>query len=310
VNTMTSWPDNVDEVLDGDHCVMLAYATPARGVVLTPVSNFGVRDRGAGTVTVNSSVGAWKKLDRMRRDAHVALAFHTRDHALNERPEYVLVQGRAALSPPIDDYPSTILENWERIESWHDLSPPMRRWLHVYATRVAIEIAVERIVVWPDLRCRGTPEVHGAPLPPDPPAPQALPKLGTDPRIRVRVARRAAGLPHILLGWVGADRFPMVVPVRVAGDEDRGLVLQTGAGGVPHGGRRAGLTAHWFSRGVIGQHQRVHTGWLEAGADGHRLLYAPHTRAAYRFPPSTLLFRLVAGGVTRWRLREARRAGA
>ena len=173
---------------------------------------------------------------------------------------------------------------------------------------MAIEIAVERIVVWPDLSCDGTPDVHGAPLPPDPPPPQPAPKLGTGPRIRARSARRAARLPHVLLGWVGADRFPMVVAVEVAGGEDRGLTLQS-APGVPPGGRRAGLTAHWFSRGVIGQHQRVHTGWLDAAAGG-RLVYAPHTLAAYRFPPSTLLFSWSAGGATRWRLRRAPAAGS
>ena len=35
------WSDSVDEILDGEHAVMLAYATPAGGVVLAPVSNFG-----------------------------------------------------------------------------------------------------------------------------------------------------------------------------------------------------------------------------------------------------------------------------
>src|SRR3954451_25384942 len=95
------WPDAVDEILDGDHVVMLAYVTPARGVVLLPVSNFAVRDREAGTVTAaNSSVGVWRKLDRIRSNSQVALAYHTREHAACGRPEYVLVQGRATLSPP------------------------------------------------------------------------------------------------------------------------------------------------------------------------------------------------------------------
>src|SRR4051795_13054168 len=91
-----SWPEELDEILDGDHAVILAYATPARGAVLAPVSNFGLHDRSAGVVTVNSSVGAWKKLDRIRRDPHVALAFHSRAQASHSRPEYVLVQGRAS----------------------------------------------------------------------------------------------------------------------------------------------------------------------------------------------------------------------
>lgn len=118
---ITGWTDAVDESLDGEHAVMLAYVTPACGVVLTPVSNFGLHDRSSGVVTVNSSIGAWKKLDRIRRNPNVALAFHTRAHATHRRPEYVLVQGRAALGPPIDDYPSSVLDNWERLEPWRNL---------------------------------------------------------------------------------------------------------------------------------------------------------------------------------------------
>jgi hypothetical protein len=63
-----SWPDPVDEILGSDHVVMLAYVTPARGVVLLPVTNFAVRDREAGILTaVNSSVGAWRKLERIQQ---------------------------------------------------------------------------------------------------------------------------------------------------------------------------------------------------------------------------------------------------
>lgn len=75
-----SWPDEVDDVLGGDLAVMLASVTPARGVVLRPLTNFGLRDRERGSVTVLSSLGAWRKLRRMRRNPHVSLAFHTRRH--------------------------------------------------------------------------------------------------------------------------------------------------------------------------------------------------------------------------------------
>jgi hypothetical protein len=305
-----AWPEHVETILAGDHVVILAYVTPARGVVLTPVTNFGVRDRAAGTVTVNSSVGAPKKLDRIRRNPHVALAFHTRAHALHQRPEFVLMQGVASLSEPIADYPGSILEHWERFERWSDVGPLWKRWLRVYALRVGIETAVRRITVWPDLSGRGRAVIHGAPAPVGPPEPQEPPARGTGPRIdHVRAARQAARLPHVLLGWVGADGLPVAAPVRVAGTSGEGILLESAEGLIPPGGRRAGLTAHWFARRVIGQHQRVHTGWLEAARDGSEITYAPHTSATYRFPSSETLFRLVAGGGTRWRLRQGRRAG-
>jgi hypothetical protein len=116
-------------------------------------------------------------------------------------------------------------------------------------------------------------------------------------------------LPHVLLGWAGADRFPSIVPVEVAATTPEGIVLDAPEELLPGGGRRAGLTAHRFARHAMGQHQRIHTGWLEAEAASGRAVYAPHSEASYRFPASTVAFHLVAGGGTRWRLWRARRAG-
>jgi hypothetical protein len=304
------WPDTVDEILAGDQAVMLAYVTPASGVVLTPVTNFAVRDREAGTVTVNSSIGAWRKLERISRNEHVALAYHTREHGFSDRPEYVLVQGRASISSPDPDYPASLGERWERFDGPRGTGPFWDRWLRVYHTRVGIEIAAERLTVWPDLSCSGPPQVHGIPLPSEAPAPQSPPARGKDPRINhARAARQAARLPYVLLGWVGADGMPVVVPVEVEGIDARGIRLQAPECVVPPGGRRAGLTAHSFTRYVLGQNQRVHTGWLEADPPDGALIYAPHTQASYRLPPSRLLYRLVVGTATRHRLRQARRAG-
>ena len=96
---------------------------------MLPVTNFGVRDRAAGTVTVNSSVAAWRKLDRIRSNPYVALAFHTREHALSpDRSEYALVQGKASLSEPIADYPSKV-EQWQRIEPWDETNQLWKWWL-------------------------------------------------------------------------------------------------------------------------------------------------------------------------------------
>ncbi|HEY3758646.1 MAG TPA: hypothetical protein VGL37_02715 [Solirubrobacteraceae bacterium] len=306
----SAWPDSVDRILDGDHVVGLAYATPAQGVVILPVTNFGVRDREAGTITVNSSVGVPKKLERIRQDPNVALAFHTRTHATHERPEYVLVQGRATLSEPLADYPASMLERWERFEPWADVSPIWKWWQRIYATRVGIELAVERVIVWPDLSCDGKPEVYGVPLPSSDPVSQRPPKNGTEPRLdHRRATRRAAHLPHVLLGWIGADDLPFVVPVSLAGTEPSGILLDAAAGLIPAGNRRGGMTAHNFSRHVVGQHQRKHTGWLESDPARSKIVYSPHTEASYRMPASKLIYRLVTGGATRLGVPAARRAG-
>jgi hypothetical protein len=279
---------------------MLGYVTPARGVVLTPVTNFALHNREAGTVSINTSVGAWRKLARIRANPHIALAFHTRAHAGHERPEYILVQGRASLGPPVEDYPSTVLEQWERIEPWGSLGPLTKRWLRIYGRRVEVKVFVERVVVWPDLACAGLPEVYGRALGETSPPSQAPPARGTGPRVaHRRAAWEARHLPDALLGWVGADERPMIVPVGIGPAVREGIELLVPPALLPPGARRAGLTAHWFSRGVTGQRQIVHTGWLEGST------YAPHTRASYFMPPLRPVYRLVVGGATRRRYRRA-----
>jgi hypothetical protein len=87
--------------------------------------------------------------------------------------------------------------------------------MRVYALRIEVRIAVERMIVWPDLACRGTPEVIGMPLPAAPPPPQDPPANGTAPRVdHARAAKQAARLPDVLLGWVGADGFPVAIGPR------------------------------------------------------------------------------------------------
>src|SRR3954466_15930115 len=93
---MVGWSDEVDELLGSDLAVGLAYLTPAKGVVITPMAPLGLRDREAGTVTLTTSQAMWKKLDRIRRNSGVAVAYHAREHGLTDKAGFVLVQGRAS----------------------------------------------------------------------------------------------------------------------------------------------------------------------------------------------------------------------
>jgi hypothetical protein len=305
----TRWPDEVEEVLAADLVPILATATPARGAVLSPIANIGLRDRDAATVTVTTSLGLWRKLERIQREPRVALAFHARG-GRGARPEHVLLQGRASFSwTPDRDWLESIGEHWERSLETRELGPIWRRWMHVYHwVRVGIEITVERIVVWPDPACEGRPIAYGDPVPADP-APQPPPARGTAPRVDPRrAAARLRRLPHVLLGWVGADGYPAAVPVQVGAADSDGIVLDASEGLVPPGARRAGLTGHWFTDRLVGQEQRVHTGWLEPRSGG-RLLYSPHTEAGYRLPPTRFVHRAGSGFATRRGLRQGRRAG-
>lgn len=302
-----SWSDQIDEILAGDLAAGLAYLTPARGVVITPMAPLGLRDREAGTVTLSTSLGLWRKLDRIRRRSGVAVAYHAREHGLADRPGFVLVQGRASFeTKPDRAWLESITPQWDRF-----LGPrsggPLGRLLNVYYwQRVAITIQVERIVAYPDALAAGEPEIWGIERG-APPATQGEPKNGAAPRLDSgKVAAGATRLPHTLLGWCGADEMPKVVPVGVEGSDDRGVKLSAPPGSVPAGGRRAGLTSHWFQPRMIGQEQRIHTGWLSVDDKGIR--YAPHTRAGYRLPPSKTLYMIACASLAT-RMRAARKAG-
>jgi general stress protein 26 len=288
------WPEEVDEILAGDQVVAVASVTPAGGVVISPMTNFAVHDRHSGIVKVNSSVGASKKLDRMRVNPHVALAFHSRACSASRRSEYVVVQGTAKVLPPVPNYPAVMGERWDR----KDGRPPRGIWgwwLRTYYTRIPVEISVERVIVWPDLMARGTSRVYGAALPPSPQA-QKPPRGGTESRVDARRALTLVRrLPHLLMGWLGEDGRPMLVPAEVSACAHGGLQLSTASPLVPLGGRRAGLTAHRFSRHRRGEEQRMYTGWLENLDSTSSVAYHPHTAFGFRLPPSTTVYRLLVG---------------
>jgi hypothetical protein len=97
-----------------------------------------------------------------------------------------------------------------------------------------------------------------------------------------------------------------VVPVSAAHPAADGLRLDVPSGSVPLGGRRAGLTSHEFWPRMVGQEQRIHTGWLSANDEGS-VRYSPHTRSGYRLPRSKLLYHVGCASIARG-MRGARRA--
>ena len=81
-DAVVTWTDDVDEILVSDLAAGFAYLTPASGVVISPMAPLALRDREAGTVTVTTSQAMWKKLDRIRRNSGVAIAYHAREYGL------------------------------------------------------------------------------------------------------------------------------------------------------------------------------------------------------------------------------------
>jgi hypothetical protein len=306
-----TWPDDVDEIIGGDLTAALAYVTPAGGAVVTAVAPVGLRDRGAGTVSFTTSLGLGRKLDRIARNPRVALGYHAREHGFSDAPGFVLVQGDAqpALEPD-----RAYLEETLRPQAARFMGPPKEgklfwdRWLReYYQDRIPVEVAADRVSVWSDDRCADLRETIGSASSGEPPT-QSEPKNGAAPRVdAVRAAKRLQSLDHVLLSYVGADGYPEVVPVEVAGSGPDGIRLSS-ARRLPPGGRRAGLLAHSYRPKLIGLAARQHTGWLtvdEAGA-----MYAPHTESGFRAPANKTALLLANGLLAKRGLRKARRAAA
>jgi hypothetical protein len=298
------WSDLDDEIIGGDLTAALAYVTPAGGAVVTPVAPVGLRDRGAGTVGFTTSLGFGRKLDRIKENPRVALAYHAREHGFATELRYVLVQGTATYDPEPD---RQMLEDRIGPASARFMGEPRRgpfwdRWLATYyADRIVVTVHVERVLSWHDLACAGEPTVVGTPRPHADPPSQPAPKNGTAPRVDAgRVGERVRRLPHALLAYVNGDGFPVAVPVRIGASTASGIELE---GPLPTGGRRAGLLAHRYEAKLVGLESRQYTGWLQDG------VYSPHTEAGFRAPGNKTLLLLANGFLARRGLKRARALG-
>src|SRR5919202_1694673 len=135
-----SWSPEVDRVIGGDLTAALAYVTPAGGSVVAAVAPIGLRDRAAGWVAFTTSLGFGKKLDRIRRDPRVALAFHAREYGMSTSRQYVLVQGRAEIvEQPDPAFNDLIIKQARRFLGEIKQSRFWNRWLReYYAMRVPV----------------------------------------------------------------------------------------------------------------------------------------------------------------------------
>ena len=97
MSDLVKWPADVDEVIHGDLTVAAAYSTPAGGAVVIAVAPCGIGHREAGVLGFTTSLGFGKKLDRIIRDPHVALAYHAREHGFSANPAFMLAQGTASV---------------------------------------------------------------------------------------------------------------------------------------------------------------------------------------------------------------------
>jgi hypothetical protein len=310
VRELTKWSDEVDEVIRGDLTAAAAYVTAAGGVVVSTVAPLGIDWCEAGHIGFTTSLGFPKKLERILADPRVAIAYHTREHGFSTKAVFVLAQGIASVNlKPSRERLESMQPIGERFVGDIPRGPLWDRLLQAYFfERVFVEIALRRIIVWPDLSAADGPTVSGEPLP-SPASEQTPPKDGTSPRIDVdRIAGRIAGLPHRVIAYRGADGLPVVVPVELAGHDQAGLRLVVPQGVLPPGGRRSGMLAHAFRPQLVGLSTLTLTGWLQVSSDG-AVVYAPHTSKGFVAPPNKKLLLVSNGLFAKYGMWQARRRG-
>lgn len=305
-----SWSDQAEDDIKGDLTAAVAYVTPAGGAVVNGIASLGMGDRAAGTLGFTTSLGLSKKLERILRDPHVALAYHARDHGYSSNPLFVLAQGLAnvdltpsrekieAIIPQVEKF----LGEVKRGRMWDRL---LREY---YFERVFVDVKVVRVTESPNLDGSGSPKVSGDP-PPTQPGPQTPPRNGTAPRVKMtRVARQVSKLPHRVMAFRGADGFPVIVPIKITHHGKQGFTLAAAPGLLPAGGRRAGLLAHAYHPKLVGIATRSMTGWLEVGEDGSGI-YSPHTAKGWSAPPLKTVLLVMNGLLAKFGYRKARREG-
>ena len=214
------WSDAEDEIIGGDLTAALAYATSAGGAVATPVAPVGLRDREAGTVGFTTSLGFGRKLDRIRENPRVALAYHAREHGFADTPRYVLVQGTASYDSTPD---RAYLE--EHVRPASDPLPgpaadgrllgPLAQRLLRRSRRGDGEGRARRLLAGSAVRGRARGP-RRAPLRRAAGFAGAARQGHGSARRRPRVARRLDRLGNVLLAYIGADGFPVVAPVASA----------------------------------------------------------------------------------------------
>ncbi len=309
MDTRIAWPDHVQRMISGDLVTVFAYPTRAGGAIAIPVSPNGQGDREAGRIGMTTSLAFPSKLRQLLRDPRAAMAFHTREHGFATDPGFVLAQGEAIVNLTPD--PQRLAAFYPEMERFLGPTPTGRFWdwlLKEYLEqRIFIDIPLRRILAWEDDLATGTPALYGEALP-EAPASQEPPAKGTAPRIAVpKLYEQMHKLPHQLLAFLGADGFPVIVPVRVAGHDERGLLLDASTGRLPEGGRRASIAAHAFGPHASSLVNRSGTGWLEVS--GETAIWSPHTSSGFTVPPVKVVQNLANGMMAKQRMRKNRKTG-
>jgi hypothetical protein len=272
---VAAWPSGSLEVFDRALTCQYASLTRAGAPVTVPTTPYvGPR----GTLDVSTGLTYPAKAERARRNPKVALLFADTIGPGTADAPVVLVQGHAAvrdadLQANTDRYARVSVE---KLPAAVEGQPKalLRRMVFYYA-RIWIEITPQRISTWPDRSLSGPAEVWQAPseepLPESDPAPSGRqPPAWLEPpqHWQELAARALREMPFADLTVVGADGFPICVPVTAGALEGQEVGLQAGPGAPELPAGPACLTVHWHDEHFTAQENHTLVGSLARGDGG------------------------------------------
>lgn len=230
------WPEVALPVLERAITVEYTSLTRAGAPVTVPLTPF--LGRGGRTLDVSTGLTYPAKAERARRNPRVCLLYADAIGSGLADPPVVLVQGFATvrdgdLQANTDRY---VRETLAKLPAAFAGMPDLiLRRLDWYFARIWIEVTPTRIWWWEAKARDREPGEWVAPAstaaPPSDPAPRGRPPaawLEAPADWRSAARHAAAHLGHRDLSWVGADGFPLSVPVVVAETMEHGFRLRVG----------------------------------------------------------------------------------
>jgi hypothetical protein len=234
-----------------------------------------------GTLDVSTGLTYPAKAERARRNPRVALLYADTIGAGSGDSPVVLVQGHAAvrdadLQANTDRYARASVA---KLPGSVEGQPKalLKRMVFYYA-RIWIEITPLRISSWADRTLSAPAQVWEAAPDLTPPESDPAPAgrqppawLEPPPRWQEVAARALRELPLADLTVVGADGFPVCVPVTAGSLEGQEVPLHIGSGAPQLPDGSACLTVHGHDERFTGQENHTLVGSLAQGAGAPRL---------------------------------------
>ncbi len=267
---MSELPSEVESVFDRSVTVEYTSLTRAGAPIMLPVTPYLSADR--ATLDVSTGLTYPTKAERARRNPKVSLLYGDPLGSGLAQPPVVLVQGLATvrdadLQANTDRY---VRQAMAKLPAAYRGQPKfLLRRLGWYFARIWIQVTPISVWWWDSKtataepgRWSAPPEVTAPPSDPAPPGKQ--PAAWQEPPADWRTIARqtVARLDQRSLAWVGADGFPISVPVVELAQTDTGFRLRLGPHlpATPNGS--ACLTVHTHPEEFTGQENRTFLGQI------------------------------------------------